>query len=471
MSRRFSRRSLLATLGLGSLAGCLRGELSTGSTLTDTPTATTTERTTTATTATATPVPPVTERYDLSVAHESGTSETSWEPPSSPPPTGLSVEPVVENLAIPWEVTFAPNGDLFVSERPGRILRYSAGTLEASFEANDVVDASAVAHGDEGGWWAAGGEGGLMGLAVHPRYPDVPVVYAVYTSDTDDGPRNRLVAFDVTADDPAKTETVLIDGIPGARVHNGSRLAFGPSNYLWMTTGDAAAEENAADPTNLAGSVLRLEPDGTAPADNPDFGPEADPRLYTIGHRNPQGLTWLPDGTTLITEHGPGGADEINRLVAGANYGWGTMDPTKRGAGGYTDSSFARPVVNTGSKTWAPPGCTFYTGSLDGFRNRLVVGGLRSQRLNVVTLVPAGESLPGTASGTTYNAPWMDDQYDAVAHARLENELGRIRDVTQAPDGSLLVSTSNRDGRTRSDSVEYPRPNDDRILRVVPASE
>ncbi|ELZ87476.1 glucose dehydrogenase 2, type B [Haloferax elongans ATCC BAA-1513] len=469
MSRLFSRRSLLATLGIGSLAGCLRGDSSTGST-TDTPTPTT-EQTTATTTATATPVPPVTERYDLSVDHESAASETAWEPPSSPPPTKLNVEPVVENIAIPWEVTFAPNGDLFVSERPGRILRYNAGALEASFEAKDVVDASAVAHGEEGGWWAAGGEGGLMGLAVHPRYPTVPVVYAVYTYDAEGGPRNRLVCFDVTADDPAKTETVLIDGIPGANVHNGSRIAFGPANYLWMTTGDAAEVANAADPTNLAGAVLRLEPDGTAPSGNSDFGSDSDPRLYTIGHRNPQGLTWLPDGTPLVTEHGPGGKDEINRLIAGGNYGWGTMEPTNRNAKGYTDSSFARPVVNTGSKTWAPPGCAFYTGSFDGFQNRLVVGGLRSQRLNVVTLVPSGDDLPGADSGTVFDAPWMDAEYDAVAHARLENEVGRIRDVTQAPDGSLLISTSNRDGRTRSDEVDYPRPNDDRILRVVPASE
>ncbi|ELZ94920.1 glucose dehydrogenase 2, type B [Haloferax mucosum ATCC BAA-1512] len=468
MSRRLSRRSLLATLGVGSvgsLAGCLRSG-SSGPGETDSPT---TDQAPT-TTATPTLVPPVTARYDLSTSHEPTAAEQSWEPPSSPP-TALRVEPVVENLEIPWEVTFAPNGDLFVSERPGRILRYSAGTLDTSFETERVIDAGSVAHGEDGGWWAAGGEGGLLGIAVHPRYPDVPVVYAAYTYDTDDGPRNRLVCFDVTADDPAETETTLIEGIPGANVHNGSRVAFGPANYLWMTTGDATEETAAADPTNLAGSVLRLEPDGTAPSDNPDFGPEADPRLYTIGHRNPQGLTWLPDGTPLVTEHGPGGADEINRLVAGGNYGWGTMDPTKRNAEGYADSDFARPVVNTGSKTWAPPGCVFYTGSFDGFRNRLVVGGLRSQRLNVVTLVESGRDLSGADSGRAFDAPWMDDAYDAVAHSRLEDELGRIRDVTQAPDGSLLVSTSNRDGRTESDDVTYPRPNDDRILRVVPVSE
>ncbi|MFC7203018.1 PQQ-dependent sugar dehydrogenase [Haloferax namakaokahaiae] len=451
--RSFSRRSLLAGLCLGSLSGCLS------------------QATTNSLGQYVGANSPVTDEYDLSVGHAPVSTATAWEVPTTAPPTSLSVEPVVEGLEIPWDVTFAPNGDLFVSERPGRILHYRGSQLETAFETADVVEASPVAPGGEGGWWAAGSEGGLMGIAVHPNYPDVPVVYAFYTYDAEDGTRNRLSCFDVSADDPAATETVLIDGILGANVHNGSRVAFGPENYLWVTIGDAAEESNAADVTTVNGAVLRLEPDGSAPSDNPDFGPDADPRLYTVGHRNPQGITWLPDGTPLVTEHGPGGADEVNRLVAGGDYGWGTIDPTERGEVGYTDSTFERPLVNTGKTTWAPPGCVFYTGSLTGLQNRLVIGGLRSQRLNVVTLAPRGETLPGTDSGTVFDAPWMDDEYVAVAHTLFEDELGRIRDVTQAPDGSLLVATSNRDGRTEIEGESYPIQSDDRLLRVVPASE
>ncbi|KTG30687.1 PQQ-dependent sugar dehydrogenase, partial [Haloferax profundi] len=409
--------------------------------------------------------------YDLTVEHPTPASETSWNVPARAPPSSFDVEPVIEQLEIPWDVTFAPNGDLFISERPGRILQYRNDELNRAFETADVVDANPVGVGDEGGWWAAGSEGGLMGIAVHPNYPDVPVVYAFYTYATDDGKRNRLSCFDVSADTPAETETILLDEIPGANVHNGSRIAFGPSNYLWVTIGDAADETTAADVTTRTGSVLRLEPDGSAPSDNPDFGPDAKPGLYTIGHRNPQGITWLPDGTPLVTEHGPGGADEVNRLVAGGDYGWGTLDPAERGEDGYTDSSFDRPLVNTGDETWAPPGCTFYTGTTTGLKNRLVIGGLRSQRLNVVTLVPTGTTLPGADRGTVFDAPWMDDQYDAVSHTIFEDELGRIRDVVQAPDGSLLVATSNRDGRTNVDGESYPKRGDDRLLRVVPSSE
>ena len=453
--RRLSRRSVLVGLGMGSFSGCLgRAAIS----------STNKEQLSSAGSY-------VTDTYDLSVEHRALEPTAPWTVPTEAPPTSLQVEPVVEQLEIPWDVTYAPNGDLFISERPGRILQYQNDELDQTFETTDVVDASSVGVGDEGGWWAAGSEGGLMGIALHPNYPDVPVCYAFYTYETDDGKRNRLSCFDVSADDPAQTETILIEDILGANVHNGSRIAFGPSNYLWVTIGDAAEETNAADVTTLTGSVLRLEPDGSAPRDNPDFGPDADSRLYTIGHRNPQGITWLPDGTPLVTEHGPGGADEVNRLVAGGDYGWGSIDPSERGKEGYTGSSFERPLVNTGGDTWAPPGCVFYTGSLDGLRNRLIIGGLRSQRLNVVTLVPSGETLPGADSGTVFDAPWMDERYDAVAHSLFEDEVGRIRDVVQAPDGSLLVATSNRDGRTTIEGEAYPKQSDDRLLRVVPSPQ
>ncbi|GAB3415689.1 PQQ-dependent sugar dehydrogenase [Haloparvum alkalitolerans] len=417
--------------------------------------------------------------YDRAVTHDGEAwtrYDLDWEPPTAPPDLDVTVETVVEDLEIPWDLAFAPDGDLFVSERTGRIARYSADDLETVASADVLSRADAVAPGEEGGWWDAGGEGGLLGIAVHPNYPDVPLVYAFYTRETDDGVANRLSHFDVEAPDPTATETVLIDDIPADdAVHNGARLAFGPASYLWVTTGDAGDRGLAADPDSLAGSVLRLEPDGSAPADNPAIE-GGDPRVFTYGHRNPQGITFLPDATPVITEHGPGSRDEVNVLRPGADHGWGPEEGGSFARDGdtYPETDYARPVVNTGpSETWAPPGCVFYTGdAVPSWRNRLVVGGLSSQRINLVTVYSAGAETPPTATadggteGVRYDADWMDGDYDAVAHRALADELGRIRHVEQGPDGALYAITSNRDGRAHQD--RFPRPGDDRLVRIGP---
>ncbi|MEF8780901.1 MAG: PQQ-dependent sugar dehydrogenase, partial [Haloferacaceae archaeon] len=177
--RRLDRRRLLATLCLASavgVSGCVGGST--------TPIGT--EPTTDAENPSPEPTDPgpIDHEYDLSVDHDRSSwdrYDPEWEPPTEPPAAEYEAETVIEGLEIPWDLAFAPDGDLFVSERPGRILRYDAGTLEAVAEPEDVVDAEAIDVGDEGGWWAGGGEGGLMGLAVHPNYPDVPVLYAYYT--------------------------------------------------------------------------------------------------------------------------------------------------------------------------------------------------------------------------------------------------------------------------------------------------
>jgi len=263
-------------------------------------------------------------------------------------------------------------------------------------------------------------------------------------------------------------ETVVVDGIPGHRIiHNGARVAFGPRNYLWLTTGDADLTERSADPGSLAGKVLRLEPDGTAPGDGPDLD---DPRVYTYGHRNPQGIAWLPDGTSVATEHGPAFRDEINVLEAGGNYGWpsvrGVPDDTEHDP--YADhGEVVSPLVHTGTEeTWAPSGCVFYTGEkVPALRNRLLVGGLASQRLNVVSIY--GSTAPDIG-GVRHDADWLGSGYEAVSHGLLGNELGRIRHVTQGPEGGLYALTSNRDGRSdRPTADAFPRASDDRLVRIV----
>ena len=408
--------------------------------------------------------------YDLSVRHDIGAwdrYDPDWDAPETAP-TGVTIgtETIVENLDIPWDMEFAANGDFFVSERVGRISRYEAGELASVTEAEGVIDHADSL--DESGfdWWGGGSEGGLLGIALHPNYPTVPVLYAFYTyAAGGDEYRNRLVYYELEND---YDETVIIDDIPGHRsIHNGARLAFGPRNYLWVTTGDADVADQAADTASLAGKVLRIEPDGTPPADSPGFD---DPRVHSYGHRNPQGLAWLPDGTPVATDHGPAARDEIPRIEAGGNYGW----PSVRGApddsdyDAYADrEDVVAPLVHTGTaETWAPCGCVFYTGdAVPALRNRLLVGGLVSQRLNIVSVYG---STPPDIGGERHDHDWLDSAFDAVSHDLLEHDLGRIRHVEQGPDGELYAITSNRDGRSDQPTEDvFPRPRDDRLVRIV----
>lgn len=410
---------------------------------------------------------------DLGVGHELESWERydpAWSAPTgSPLETPVTYEPVVEHLEVPWGLSFAANGDLFISERTGRILRYAAGDVERVVQPADVIDdATAVDAGDhEQRWWAAGGEGGLLGVAAHPTFPEPPVVYAYYTYEARGRTSNRLVYFDVSADDPAATERTLFEGVPAARYHNGARLTFGPENYLWVTTGDGGMDGSggddriaAQDPQSLAGKVLRMEPDGSPAPDNPDLG--GDPRVYSLGHRNPQGIAFLPDGTPVVTEHGPGGHDEVLVIEAGANFGW----PRARRPGEYRGTDYARPLVNTEATTWAPSGCVFYTGDdVPGWSNRLAIGTLLGQHLNVVTVHPAGAEPPTADGGERFDADWLHPDFSAVSHRALEDELGRIRHVEQGPDGGFYAITTNRDGRSDG---PWPTEADDRLVRIVP---
>ncbi|QLG61257.1 PQQ-dependent sugar dehydrogenase [Halorarum salinum] len=451
MSRRWSRRRALAALGGAALAGCSQPggapiEGSPGSSSPESPAG-----------ATTVPEPDVTF-----------TPEEGWEAPDDAPTADVEANVLVENLEIPWDVSVAPNGDLFLTERVGRVTRFSAGDLESVLAPADAIDAGSVPPGHEDRpWWVDGGEGGTLGVAVHPNYPDAELLFVYYTADVGGvagvggDVRNRVSRFDLSADDPGAAETVLIDEIPASNIHNGGRLTFGPRGFLWVTVGDAGEESLAADPSSLAGSVLRVTVRGEPAPDNPDVE-GGDPRVFTSGHRNPQGTAWLPEGTPIASEHGPSAKDEINRLEPGADYGW----PDVRSREEYGDASadVHRPLASSGGTTWAPTGCRFYTGDgVPSWRNRLLVGGLNSQQLLVATLTPPDAEPPPVGDGRRFDADWLDDAYTVTAHARLGDELGRVRHVEQGPDGALYAITSNRDGRARE---PFPRERDDVLVRL-----
>lgn len=427
---RLDRRSFLAALGTAAIAGCIGDDTS--------------------------PQPEAWISYE---AFDSPTVDLDM--PADRPTDDVTVEPIVTGLEIPWDLDFDTEGNLYLTERTGRVYRLANDDLEEIVRPEDAIDAETATDG----WWVEGGEGGTLGVAVSPDDTHLFVYYTANGSDR----VNRVARYELDASDPADSATIVIDDIPAANVHNGGRLAFGPDGYLWVTTGDADDPDRARDPDSLAGKVLRVDVDGEAPPDNPDH--DGDPRIVTAGHRNVQGIDWLTDDVAIITEHGPHMRDELSLVYPGGDYGW---DDVRGGPdddageeneyGRYADHPFVvPPLVHLEDTTWAPSGLTWYTGeSVPSWHHRLLVAGLTSQRLFVLTLTPPGGDLP--SGGRTYDVAYLDDAFTVTAHQALANELGRVRHVAQTPDGELYAISSNLDGRA---SGGFPRDDDDRLVRIV----
>jgi glucose/arabinose dehydrogenase len=356
-----------------------------------------------------------------------------------PEPAGYRLEPWIANLEAPWSLVFLPDGRALVSERPGRIRLIRDGKLAdapyASFE---------VASGAEENLFGsflsvfASGEGGLMGLAVHPDFPRSPYVYAMQTYKGPDGVRNRIIRLRDEGD-RGRFDRVIFDGLPGFTFHDGGRIAFGPDGMLYVATGETFKPELAQDLSSPAGKILRLTPEGGVPADNPFPGSP----VYSYGHRNPQGLAWEPQsGALFASEHGPTGEfglaahDEINVIRAGGNYGW----PRVVGAPGL--AGFVDPILVWTAQAVPPAGLVFYKGDL--FVATLGSG-----------LVRIGLAKDKGGFAVTAVEHWFARSPDAAL-------LGRLRDVAAGPDGALYLLTSNRDGRGD------PQPGDDHIYRLAP---
>jgi quinoprotein glucose dehydrogenase len=283
------------------------------------------------------------------------------------------------------------------------------------------------------------GEGGLMGLALHPRFPDQAFVYATQTFQNASGNlENRVIRLRHLGD-RAEFDRVILDGIPGGRNHNGGRIAFGPDGMLYIGAGETFQGELAQDMKSLGGKILRVTPDDGIPADNPF----SNSPIYTLGNRNPQGFAWQPQtGVMFSSEHGPSGEngwrghDELNLILRGDNYGW----PRVIGAPGRT--GFDDPIV-----FWAdgaPPG------NMAFWRGDLYIATLRRQALVRVSLERVDQ---------TFRATRLENWF---ASSNGQGRYGRLRDAVVGPDGALYVTTSNQDGRAS------PRDGDDRILRIAP---
>jgi glucose/arabinose dehydrogenase len=326
--------------------------------------------------------------------------------PDAGPARGIATRDVATGLHVPWGIAFLPNGDAIVAERTtGRILRIpkSGGKPRLAMSVPGV-DTNA-------------GEGGLLGLAVSPDYASDKLIYAYFTSTRGD---NRIVRGKLGG-----TLRPILTGLHSGAIHNGGRIAFGPDGKLYAGVGETGNTAYAQNRKSLNGKILRMNPDGSVPPGNPFPGS----LVWTLGHRNVQGLAWDRSGRMWASEFGQDTFDEVNLIRKGHNYGW----PIVEGKGSTHGGKFTNPLLTWRTSQASPSGAAV-KGSY------LYVGALAGQRVWRMKI-----------SGTRLGAP----------RKLLDGRYGRIRTVVLAPDGSLWLSTSNRDGRGS------PRKGDDRIVSVT----
>jgi quinoprotein glucose dehydrogenase len=330
------------------------------------------------------------------------------------------VEVVATGLEVPWDVAFLPDGDALVTERPGRVRLIDA---EGELQEGPVAEVDVYSEG----------EAGLMGIALDPEFADgEEFVYMVAA--TDQGIQVQRWRWE---DGTMEREAVVLDGIQEAGNHTAGALRFGPDGNLYVPTGDAREKERAQDRSLREGKILRL-----SEAQYRGDGPAEDPTMYTIGHRNPQGLAWQPGtGRMFATEHGPsgwdgpGGDDEVNIIRRGSNYGWPRVQGEAGGQGLTGPAWLWEDAV-------APSGAAFVTRDGSAWTGDLVVSTLRGNALRVLDV----------------------DGGSITDETKLVEDRGRLRGVVEAPDGTLWVTTSNRDDYGEA------KDGDDKVLRVIPPS-
>lgn len=325
--------------------------------------------------------------------------------------TSVTATRLTDNLNIVWELAWGPDNFLWMTERYGRISRVNPATGQV-LPLLTLPDVAQVF------------ETGLLGMVLHPDFATSPYVYVAYNYSDGGALKEKLVRFTYSAaNQTLSNPLVLLTNIPGDIYHNGSRLLILPDRTLLMTTGDALVQNTAQDPAGLAGKTLRLNLDGSVPADNPTPGSY----VYTLGHRNPQGLVQLPNGRIYSSEHGPSNDDEVNLLEPGRNYGWPNVEgycnlPTEQA---FCQANNVREPLIAWTPTIAPAGLAYYDHpAIPGWRGSLLLATLKGSQLVQLPLNPAG-----TAIGTPTEF--------------LTNTAGRLRALCVSPQGRLYIGTSN----------------------------
>jgi glucose/arabinose dehydrogenase len=335
----------------------------------------------------------------------------------------LEFETVAKNLETIWDLEFAPDGRLFFTERAGRLSVFQEGRV------TQIATPETFAH------LRVEGEGGVMGVALHPNFPEDPYIFVCYSYFEGETPSNRTARFTLE-NNQLIDQRNLVSQVPGSPGHNGCRLAFGPDEKLYISTGDAFRERDAQDVKVLNGKILRVNQNGTVPEDNP-FGNE----VWSLGHRNPQGLAFDGQGRLFSTEHGPENNDELNLIVKGQNYGW----PEVRGK---TSNEVYTGALEsyTPSEAIAIAGIDVYNGDIFPWQDNVLFVSLKTGRLYRVVL---------NSDGNVSESETLID--------RKTSGFGRLRDVAVSPDGYIYISTSNINDRNNQ-----PHAEDDRIIRIRP---
>jgi glucose/arabinose dehydrogenase len=339
--------------------------------------------------------------------------EEGYGPPGTVP---IKVERVVEGLEVPWGLAFLPGGDFLVSERPGRVRAVRAGRLLPE----PVLSFAGP----------VGGEGGLLGVVLDPRFSDNRRFYLYRTTKREGKRLNRVERWTLWPDMSRATfERVVLYDIPGARYHDGGRMRFGRDGHLYIGTGDATVPGLAQDPYSFAGKILRITTDGYAPEDNPIPNNPA----FVLGVRNVEAFDWYDRDTLLIADHGPSGElgrtghDEVSPALSYDNLGWPAIYGCQ-----------ARQGMIAPTLTWnaavPPGGAAIYTGTaIPEWRGDLMIGTLGSRHLHRVAFLRG--------------RPDRIRLHEVYLHGDPPDGYGRLRDVVMGPDRQLYVTTSNCDGR------------------------
>lgn len=320
---------------------------------------------------------------------------------------------IVQGLRYPWEILWGPDNMIWMTERGGRISRVdpATGKVMPLHTITEVV---------------ARGEGGLLGMALHPNFSTTPQVFVAYNYEDASGKyREKIVRFNYNGTTLTQPVTILQD-IRAAGIHNGCRLLITPDLKLWITTGDAASTELPQNKTSLNGKVLRLNLDGSIPADNP----MPNNAVWSFGHRNAQGLVYA-NNIMYSSEHGPTSDDEINIIEKGRNYGWPDVEGKCNDASerAFCKSENVKEPIRTWTPTEAVCGLDYYNDDLiPAWKNCLLLCTLRGSKLIVLKL---GADKRSIASGYEY----------------FDGDYGRLRDVCVSPQGKVYLCTGNGDDK------------------------
>ena len=314
------------------------------------------------------------------------------------------------NLSVPWEILWGPDDFIWITEKVGKISRINPQTGQKIelLTIGEVLDY---------------GEGGLLGMVLHPDFANNPYVYIVYNYGTTSNVKEKVVRYTYNGS-TLINPLILLDNIAGASVHNGSRLVITPELKLFITTGDAANTNTPQDNNSINGKILRINLDGTIPADNPTAGSP----IWSKGHRNPQGMVYA-NGKLYVSSHGPNIEDEINLIVQSGNYGWPNVNgpcDTPSEITFCNANSTIQPIFSSGNVTWAFCGLDYYNSdTYPRWKNNLLMVSLKNQ--------------------TFYSFKLSEDRNTIVGQPTLyyTNQFGRLRDIAISPTGKVYICTNN----------------------------